>query len=162
MLLRLPKDWIDALGQYAEQNGYVRLPFVRSLISEGMARRKIEHSVDDYGVFIKKWRQTKAEQKRAKAAEYMRRYRAKLKRKKLAKLPKPDGILWTFHPSGQITTSDLDVLATSVGLVDSSGHFLPESTRYSKDRVLSELRKLAEQGPLPDPRYDEFLRLNPL
>lgn len=156
VLLRLPKDWLLAIEVEAEREGIVRIGYVRKLISEGLARRKIDHSPDDYGVFVRNWRMPKDERLRRRKAEYNRRYKEKQRLKALA-ADKPDGILWTFHPSGQITTSDLDLLATFVGIIDASGTFQPESTRYSKDRVIAELRKAFADRDFPDPRYRAFL-----
>ena len=158
--MRLPADWLTALTKRAKQEGIARATLARRILGDGMSQLGMQHSPDDYGVFLKTWRVSKRDRRRAMQREYARRHREKKRMQHLAANP-TTSITWTFHPTGQVTTSDLDPLATYVGIVDDQGHFLPESTRYGKDRVLSELRKLAELGPLPGDRFALFLKLNP-
>ena len=154
--MRLPADWLTALTKRAKQEGIARATLARRILGDGMSQLGMEHSPDDYGVFLKTWRISKRDRRRAMQREYARRHREKKRAQYLAANPTTP-IQWTFHPTGQVTTSDLDPLATYVGTIDTSGAFTPESTRYGKDRVATELRKAFEGGDFPDPRYRAFL-----
>lgn len=160
--LRIPQDWIDALGNEAKIAGKSRLAYIRQLIDEGMTSRAIPHSKDDYGVFVKRWRVTRSELQdrvRKRRNEHVRRYRAKLKAKKQQAIADAaNSITWTFHPSGQITTSDLDVLATFVGHVDERGRFTPENTRHSVQSARAKALEALNAGSLTGERWHLFVR----
>lgn len=164
--LIIPKDWRRALKAYGAKTGRTGNGALRYLLDKAMTQEEIVHSPDVVGVHRKRWRVTLSEKqaiKNAKRRAWMKKYRERLKQRKLDAANEADAsIIWTFHPTGQITTSDLDVLGSSVGTVDPSGVLHFDSTRYSKARVAKELRKLAEQGPLPDLRFELFVHRNPL
>ena len=158
---RLPADWTCAIKELADQESVTPSKMHRILLSEALTARGVHHSIDDYGVFVKRWRATKRDIEdriRKKRTEYVRRYRAKLKAKKLQAIADAaNSITWTFHPSGQITTSDLDVLATFVGHVDDRGLFTAESTRHSVEKARAKAREAIEAGTLVGERWRLFV-----
>lgn len=159
---RLPKDWLSVMALEAEKRGTNTTAVLRRFITEGFDRLGITgYSKDDFGIFEKKWRVSKDEKLsrlRAKRAEYQRRYRAKVKARPINKAADAaNAITWTFHPSGQITTSDLDVLATFVGHVDERGQFTAESTRHSVEKAREKAREAVEAGTLVGERWRLFV-----
>ena len=159
---RMPQDWVCAIAALAKSNSVAPAKMYRTLLSEALTYRGVKHSVDDYGLFDKKWRITKCERSergKERRREYVRRYRAKLKAKKLQAIADAaNSIIWTFHPSGQITTSDLDVLATSVGHVDERGRFTPENTRHSVQSARAKALEALNAGSLTGERWHLFVR----
>jgi hypothetical protein len=159
---RLPADWTCAIKDLADQESVTPAKMHRILLSEALTARGVVHSVDDYGIFTKRWRATKRDIEdriRKKRTEYVRRYRAKLKAKKQQAIADAaNSITWTFHPSGQITTSDLDVLATFVGHVDERGRFTPENTRHSVQSARAKAREALNAGLLSGERWHLFVR----
>lgn len=103
--------------------------------------------------------------RRERNAEFMRAWRAshpdapKRPKKPESGSPPAEPVVFTFHETGHVTSSDLDPLAIGVGLIDDHGRFLQDSTRHSEARVRSELLAAMEREPernWPD-RYSLFL-----
>lgn len=151
------------MASEAEKRGTSTTAVLRRFITDGFDRLGITgYSKDDFGIFEKKWRVSKDEKLaklRAKRAEYQRRYRAKVKARPIIKAQDAaNSITWTFHPSGQITTSDLDVLATFVGHVDERGRFTPENTRHSVSDARAKVLDALNAGSLTGERWHLFVR----
>ncbi len=139
--VRVPVEWLSAMDKHRGEAS--RSIYVRQVLSRAL--RKSE-DVDGRG----KWDRIEYGLMRPDRAEAELRRRARNERRRQQpKRPKPlpPPPTFEFHPTGQVTSSDLDPLATFVGFVTDAGDYLPESTRYSRDRVRAELLKQMESEP---------------
>lgn len=139
--IRVPVEWLSAMDKHRGEA--TRSIYVRKVLSRAL--RKSE-DVDGRGV----WDRAEYGLMRPDKAEaVLKRRERNEKRRQQPKRPKPvpPGPTFCFHPSGQVTSSDLDPLATFVGLITDRGEYLPESHRYPIDRVRQELLQQMESEP---------------
>lgn len=152
--VRLPQTWLNRLDSLRGSEDLA--VFVRSIIYASLG--------DSVPAYKERrgttWDRIVVMNPANKSAELRRRARNE-KRRQQPKRPKPvpPGPTFCFHPSGQVTSSDLDPLATFVGLIADRGEFLPESHRYPVDRVRQELLQQMESEPEREwsERYRLFL-----
>lgn len=158
LVIQVPASWMEHVDRHRgdrSRSEYLRATIHRSLnkCEAGVERRR-----DNRGVYDRVSRGLASPEtaekilRRKRHAQVMREWRAShpdapKRPKKVAPAVFAPEVRFTFHPTGQITSSDLDPLATFVGLVDDRGIYLPESHRYSIDRVRQELLQQMESEP---------------
>lgn len=124
--IRFPASWLEAIDR--GRGGLNRSIYLRRVVQRALRLPTVpEAGGRGEAIAVGIMSPATLNKELERRAEAEKRRSAKREAKQRPK-PLPPGPTFCFHPSGQITSSDLDPLAVGVGLIDDRGHFLADST----------------------------------